>query len=318
MLIKQYPQEKALLFGLNKYPGAPLSGCVNDIEDMANLQVSRYGWDSGNVRLLADERCTRKEMMNRLEWLVDVKKGDRVFFHQSGHGVQWPSRAYSGEPDGLLEAFCPIDFAWELKAMITDKDYVNLFSRIPKGVEFTWVSDSCHSGDLTKAMSGNPHGPVMIPRAYPVPVDISWRYEGIKTRGIKLVNRAVICGKLDVGFVSGCKANQTSADTQVNGRPCGALTYYLIKTLKENPIETPLKKIVELTRNVLSKSGYSQDPQVEGGRAGDPFMKGNNTTKLISPLIASDSAVASVISNSSESHVDDADNLFCPRCGKPT
>ena len=271
MLIKQYPQEKALMFGLNTYPGAPLSGCVNDVQDMASFQVDRYGWDPGNIRLLTDARCTREEMLKRMEWMVDVKKGDRIFFHQSGHGVQWPTRSHSGEPDGLLEAFCPIDFFWDLEGMITDKQYVEIFSRIPRGVEFTWVNDSCHSGDLTRAMPGNPHSPIMVPRSYPVPEDIAWRRRGLATRGIKGTDRAIICGKLDVGFVSGCKSDQTSADTIVNGRPCGALTHYLIETLKELPIDEKLEVAVVKTREKLSLLGYTQEPQPEGRRTGNPF-----------------------------------------------
>jgi len=284
MLVKVYPQEKALLFGLNKYPGAPLAGCVNDVEDMANLQVDRYGWDPGHVRLLTDARCKRKEMLHRMEWLVDVKKGDRVLFHQSGHGVQWPSRSHSGEPDGLLEAFCPIDFWWGLEGMITDKQYVEIFSRIPKGVEFTWVNDSCHSGDLTRAMPGNPHGPKIVPRAYPVPEDIAWRHRGLKTRGINGADRAMVCGTLDVGFVSGCKSNQTSADTYVNNRPCGALTHYLIETLKTTDIDEPLVNVVATTRAKLKRMGYTQEPQSEGRRVNKPFMSVNKTYEDTAPI----------------------------------
>jgi hypothetical protein len=276
MLVKSPEKEKALLFGINTYPGAPLHGCVNDIEDTANLLVSRYGWDPANVRLLSNERCTRKEMLNRLNWLVDVKAGARVFLHQSGHGVQWPSRSYSGEPDGLLEAFCPYDFAWDDNGMITDKKYVGIFSRIPKGVEFTWVSDSCHSGDLSRALN-NPHDsvdrPVMIPRAYPVPADIRWRYQGVKSRSIEVTTRSMSCGKLDVGFVSGCKSNQTSADTVVDGRPCGALTWYLIQALKAAP-DASLRAIVLNVNAALKRLHYTQSPQAEGNRANKPFMSG--------------------------------------------
>jgi len=271
MLVKMYPQEKGLTFGLNKYPGAELRGCVNDSEDMANEQVRAYDWDPGNIRLLTDFRCTRKEMFKRLEWLVDVKKGDRVFFHQSGHGVQFPSRSYSGEPDGLLEAFCPIDFAWCLDGMVTDKDYVEFFSRIPRGVEFTWVNDSCHSGDLTRAQPGNPHGPTIVPRSYPVPEDIAWRHKGLKTRNIKSMERAMVCGKMDVGFVSASRSDQTAADTFVNGRPCGALTHYFLQTLRGNR-QLPLETVVSMTRDTLRAQGYTQEPQAEGRRVDKPFM----------------------------------------------
>jgi hypothetical protein len=302
--VKSPEQEKALLIGINKYPGAPLNGCVNDVNDMANMLVDNYGWDPANIRLLVDERALRTEILKRILWLIDVKKGARVFFHQSGHGVQWPSRSHGGEPDNLLEAFCPVDFWWGLMGMITDKDYVELFSRIPRGCEFTWVNDSCHSGDLTRALNPGegPSGPLMEPRAYPVPADIAWRHRGLKFRGINGTDRAVICGKLDVGFVSGCRSDQTSADTSVNGRPCGALTYYLIETLKRSPPGTHLSDIVMHTRDKLKQLGYTQRPQAEGRRVNKPFMSG----WIVPTAIGADSFV-------SASDEDDK----CPTCGKP-
>ena len=82
-------EEKALLVGINRYPGSPLAGCVNDISDMAERLVEMFGFKIENVRLLVDERATAAAIRERIDWLVKVKKGARVFFHFSGHGVQY-------------------------------------------------------------------------------------------------------------------------------------------------------------------------------------------------------------------------------------
>ena len=83
----------------------------------------------------------------------------------------------------------------------------------------------------------------------------------------------MVCGKLDVGFISGCKSNQTSADTyDSNGRACGALTHYLLKTMDSVPADTPVKKLAALTSKALANAGYSQRPQSEGRRRNKPFL----------------------------------------------
>lgn len=259
--------DKALLIGINKYPNAPLRGCVNDMRDWADLLVERYKFKPASIRMLANFRARTGAIKKRLQWLIDCKPGDRVFFQFSGHGTQYPSRDYKHELDNLLEVICPFDFNWRKRRMITDKYFARVFAKIPQGVKFYWVSDCCHSGDLTRSL---PKGD-SIPRFYPQPADIAWRGEGIKQKGIKS-DRAMKSGKLDVGFVSGCKSNQTSADALINGRYCGALSYHLIKNLKRMPLRTPLHKVVEATSKQLAKNGFSQKPQVEGAKAKKPFL----------------------------------------------
>lgn len=261
--------------GINRYPGAPLAGCVNDVSDMADNLVKLLGFKVENVRLLVDERATTEAIKARIDWLVKVKPGARVFFHFSGHGAQYPTRDYSQELDHKLEIICPVDFEWNLKRMITDKDFVQMFSRIPKGVAFTWVSDSCHSGDLSRNCSSfmtNPDAPLMIPRRYPTPVDIEWSNRTCQSLNIAPAPRAVTCSRLEVGFVSGCKDNQTSSDTSVNGRPCGALTHYFLEQLTGN-LNKPLEEVVKLTRDRLASLGYTQQPQAEGRRIDKPFLQ---------------------------------------------
>lgn len=262
--------DKALLIGINRYKDSPLNGCVNDINDMANLLVGKYRFKPDNIRLLADERATTAGIKDRLNWLVDVGGKDRCFFHYSGHGAQYPSRNYKQELDGKLEICCPVEFDWTEQHMITDKYFVGIFSKIPGGVKFNWVSDSCHSGDLTRDI-GEPNGiTIQIPRAYPVPVDIAWRHKGQGSK--KMTNRKIYNGVLDVGFISGCRSDQTSADTTINKRWNGALTHFLIDSLKRLPVNTALSKIVADTTNNLIRNRYSQRPQVEGLRSKMPLF----------------------------------------------
>ena len=82
---------KALFVGVNKYriAGADLSGCVNDVTNMSDILLRHFGFTTKEIRILVDERATKKNILDRLKWLVNRAKGnDRLLFHFSGHGSQ--------------------------------------------------------------------------------------------------------------------------------------------------------------------------------------------------------------------------------------
>ncbi len=276
---------KALLVGINKYPGAPLSGCVNDVTNMANLLIQNYGYKANEIRIIKDKDATTANILAALNWLVDVKSGDRILFHYSGHGAQ-SGIGGKDEPDGLSEVICPVDFDWTEGHMIIDNQLVSIFSRIPAGCVFNWVSDSCHSGDLTREMMFVPTTKLgklwhklsfwketkkNASKTMPIPIHQALRINKAKSKGLKIV-RSITNGALDVGFISGCTSTQTSADTEMNGQPCGALTYFLIKAIKAMPNES-ITKIVAAVNADLIKTGYTQRPQAEGTRVDKPFQR---------------------------------------------
>lgn len=271
--------DKVLLVGINAYPQSPLNGCVNDEASMASMAVQRYKFKEEFIRLLVDSRATTDNILAALEWLVDVQPGDRCLFHFSGHGVQVATRDWKQEIDGLDECLCPVDFDWNESHMIRDKQLYKIFRRLPKNVKFGWVNDSCHSGDLTRAMPKPEHKP----RTIPVPVDIAWDVKVAKRKyqciGMAPDNdvidvncKSVQNGILDVGFVSGCRSDQTSMDAVINGLPCGAMTYFFIRNLNKLPKDTPLDKVVEETGKELAANGFTQCPQAEGLRKNKPFL----------------------------------------------
>ena len=75
--LNRYPRKKALLVGINKYDPKldnDLRGCVNDTEVMYGLLINKFKFDPANVRVLVDERATKKGILERLEWLLDKYK----------------------------------------------------------------------------------------------------------------------------------------------------------------------------------------------------------------------------------------------------
>jgi hypothetical protein len=280
-MVEDTIMDKALLVGINTYALQPLRGCVNDISNMADTLLDRYKFSNASIKLLADGRATTSAILAELEWLiVDVRPGERCVFHFSGHGVQVATRNWQREVDGLDEVICPVDFDWNESNMIRDKQLYQIFKRIPKGVKFGWVNDSCHSGDLTRDMPKND----VKPRTIPLPIDIEWDVRVALSKKIPAVqmspgnsvigvnNREIESGELDVGFVSGCKSTQTSADATINGMPCGAMTFFFLKRLKKSGKSTPLSKVVSEAARDMKEQGFTQEPQAEGSRKNLPFL----------------------------------------------
>lgn len=265
---------KALLVGINRYPGNELNGCINDVEDMANFLTSKCNFAHGNIRMLTDGRATTQGIRERLNWLLSgLKAGDRVFFHYSGHGAQVATRNPEAEVDGLDEVICPVDFDWSNTHMIRDKEFNKLFATVPVGVEFVWVSDSCHSGDLSrdftkptsKSASELKGHPKVKYRTMIPPADLDWRLRTAKKQNIRALTMNKAPDNYNVALISGCKSDQTSADAYIKGRYNGALTYYLLSELKKsNGLTENLTTIVKNVNKALKKAKYSQQPQLEG------------------------------------------------------
>jgi len=257
---------RALLVGINKYPSQPLNGCVNDVEDMARFLVDNCKFTMNDIRLLVDERATKDGIVERLGWLLTgLKSGDRVLFHYSGHGAQLPTRNPQGEVDGLDEVICPVDFDWTDAHTIRDKDFNKIFSNIPKGVEFIWISDSCHSGDLWKAILKPEEAIIKTIKTLIPPADINWRLHTAKEKAINAIGFNETASTLNLALIAGCKSHQTSADTFIKDKPHGALTYYLLQQLQsQNGLHLPLTKLIYNVNCELNKAGYEQEPQLEG------------------------------------------------------
>lgn len=281
--------KRALLVGINQYPGAPLQGCVNDIEDMGNFLVNKMGFDPADIRLVADARATTAAIKDRLGWLMtNARDDDQLVFHYSGHGAQMPLRNNQGEVDRVHDVICPVDFDWSEEHAIADVDFKRMFASLPDAIEFIWISDSCHSGDLTRAIPRRNCRPkVLIP-----PADIAWRMKAAKSDRIVPLGfqKALMEAKgadtpFQGAFISGCRSDQTSADASFVGpdgkdRPNGALTYYLLSQLgMKDGLTTPVKGLVPQIVAALASAGYDQEPQLHGSPivTGKPFLGGAPT-----------------------------------------
>jgi metacaspase-1 len=262
---------KALLVGINKYPVKPLKGCINDINDTEQLISKKRGFLKSDIRSLTDKAATKKGIIEQLDWLLGgVRAGHRILFYFSGHGVRIPIRDPQGDGDTIHDAICPIDFSWKEARpethAITDTDFKKIFSKAPAGIEFVWISDSCHSGHLIKALAAMPSDTIY--KTIAPPPDIERRLQDAQEKAIQPMGFMKAIASLNVALIAACESKQTAADALFNGRANGVLTKFLLDELNAGDgLQESLTKLVTDIRPTISKAGYKQIPQLEGSPA---------------------------------------------------
>ena len=75
-------------------------------------------------------------------------------------------------------------------------------------------------------------------------------------------------------LISGCRADQTSADAAIGGGFAGALTYNLVEALTESAAPLSYRELHDQTCAKLKRGRYEQIPQLEGSEArlDQPFL----------------------------------------------
>lgn len=225
---------RALLIGINEYRTLnPLRGCGNDVFNVSTVLREFAGFGTMDVRALAHDRATKKNIEERLAWLVDgAQPGDLLVLHFSCHGTQIRDRNGSDLGDGLDEVLCPHDMDWDGN-FISD-EYLQQRLRVPKGVVLEVILDACHSGQGSNrvSFSSTPNAPTLAEnddvraRFVEPPVDILIRQGGADLN-VRRLFRGPGASKAGVALWSACADFQTAADARIEGIFNGAFTYYL-------------------------------------------------------------------------------------------
>lgn len=265
--------KRAVLIGINKYqvPGSDLNGCVNDVKNLSGALKTYYGFADKDITTLTDLKATKKAMQAAIQKLiVGGKKGDTLLLHYSGHGSNVPDDN-GDEADHRDEILCPTDLDW--KDTLRDDWLRKTFNRLRKGVSLTVIMDCCHSGTITRAILP-PDAPVRE-RFLPCPLDLMATESGRKLRGVvqrKLKKASsgrsrksdIVDADIQELLITGCRSTQTSADADIGGIYNGALTYYLVESIKEANGKLTYRELHQRTVAKLKQNDYDQVPQLEG------------------------------------------------------
>lgn len=141
--------------GLNKadpnhYPGLEaLRSAVNDAQDMQKLAERIFHF--GHTQLVIDEEATAERVLGALNRYARLlQPGDLLLLTYSGHGgtVEDPFFMNKGGDEPEDETWCLYD-----RQLIDDELY-EAFLQFREGVRILVVSDSCHSGTVTRVAPG--------------------------------------------------------------------------------------------------------------------------------------------------------------------
>jgi metacaspase-1 len=213
-----------------------LRACENDARDMAAIAKSK-----GIVpTVLLTQQATRDHVLGGLRTAAkQLKTGDFFFLTYSGHGGQVKDTS-SDEADKKDETWCLYN-----AQLIDDEMYVAL-SKFAKGVRVLVLSDSCHSGTVTRAplvetlgeataRSGRPKWMpnVIAEKTYEAHKQFYDRIQQTTARaGRAFVDPDAVLAEMTVTdrvgavvkafnpaviLISGCQDNQTSLDGDRNG-----------------------------------------------------------------------------------------------------
>jgi hypothetical protein len=253
--------KRALCVGINNYPGtdSDLSGCVNDANDWGQELQSR-GYE---VTTLLDRKATRQALVDALTELVsNASAGDALVFTFSGHGSWLPDEG-GDEPDNRDEMLCPYDIHKEQYLM--DDDLAEIFSLKPKDARLYFISDSCHSGSVTKFAPDPLASTTRMPKIRFLPPLEFVKNPDVRDR-IPLALLAPGSSRRQsypALLLAGCKDVEFSYDAEFGGRPNGAMTRAALEELRKNPA-TPQDWFRGIRTHLPSRQ-YPQTPQLFGG-----------------------------------------------------
>jgi hypothetical protein len=240
-------KRKSLHVGINyRGQGGELSGCIGDVQNLVKFLPRDV-----DAFILTDDtpaKPTRENILNELKKLVaNMKSGDISYFQYSGHGSQIRDRN-GDEEDGADEVILPIDYA--TAGVIIDDEIFDIVKKVPRDAWLFCFMDCCHSGTC---------------------IDLKYNYgrgaSGM-LEGPKITNHVETEG--NIVMISGCRDNQTSADTieenPITGKlqAQGAMTWALLKMVSEQKNLT----FRSLLNGIYQKIGgfYDQVPQLAFGR----------------------------------------------------
>lgn len=144
--------KRGLTVGINNYSIFNPSGednlyyCVYDARSMYYLLQNSFGFSE--IYHLEDLNASRERILNTLRHLVRISEaGDTICFYFAGHGSRIRADLSQADCDQYYEALIPASGGW-----LTDRDLTAITADLyPDAVNFTVITDACHSGGMHSA-----------------------------------------------------------------------------------------------------------------------------------------------------------------------
>ena len=246
--------KQAICIGVNyENTDSELAGCINDAGDWSDLLTRR----KFNVTQLTEEDATKENILSTLRRVITAADNrDSIIVTFSGHGT-WVPDLDGDEPDARDEAICPVDvFKGNL---ITDDELYEVFNDRARGVKLVFISDSCHSGTVSRfAPTEQEHQTKVrfLPPSKFLPKSLQSAFLP------SLLSRAG--ASTNALLLAGCRDFEYSYDAWFGPRANGAFSRYLIDAFSELPKSGSYRDLFTLLRTRLPSQSYPQTPQLFG------------------------------------------------------
>lgn len=271
----------ALLVGVNKYAKLAeryqLHGCVADVELMADILHTNFGFPKSHITLLRNEKATRDAILAGMKDVGDkAGQDDIVVMHYSGHGSQMTDRE-GDEPDGMDETIVPHDSGRGLnpnRDITDDEIYAWLLGVTQKTPYVTLIFDSCHSGTISRDAFGE-RDRWLEPDTRPVDQlpPSPFQDRGSPSAGKDVGSSDWVPLGEKYVLIAGCRDEESSFEHPLEGGKLthGALTYFLSQELRKAQPGTTYRDVFEPAGAQVAAAYPRQHPQMEGARDRELF-----------------------------------------------
>ncbi|MEG4404123.1 caspase family protein [Microcoleus sp. MON2_D5] len=299
-MTNQTPNFYALLIGIDFYfphelPDGRyknLRGCVQDINHIETYLKTTFNLTPDQIIKLTatayenpnqpkeppDILPTYENIVAKLkEITAKAQPQDRVYIHYSGHGGRAKTIFESLKGfGGLDEALVPTDIGQPNSRYLRDLEFAKLLEEmVEKELVVTLVLDSCHSGGATREMSGDDRirGEGFIDTT-PRPRDSlvaslqelaqNWQTATENSRNITVVN-GLLPEPKGYTLIAACREHEFAYEKVFEGTERnGALTYFLLKALRQHGTEISVEDVFDKISNQVHKEFVRQTPMLMG------------------------------------------------------
>jgi hypothetical protein len=238
--------------------------------------MEEYGFRCDEIRLLANDRARKNEIVHRLKWLWgDAGPGDQRLFIFAGHGVRLQKRNRdSGELlDGLDEALLayPATPTDDLEAMaIYDDELFALYATYEKATQasVTFILDCCHGGGF------NGDDMPRQPRVMSVGLPVDLRHRSLETPSRRNASYRARRSNIAMPVILNAAGElNLSVELDIDGDRRSLFSYHALKELRANPRLT-YDELLDRIRIPIEEH-YPQHANLRGNEArrSNPFLQ---------------------------------------------
>ncbi len=249
---------RSLHIGLNAVDpasyGAPfeLMACEADARDMARIAKAR----GAKTKSLLTEKATCDAVLKAIATASsDLESGDLFFLTYSGHGGQVQDVNRDEKDDQLDETWCLFD------SQLRDDDINTALASFAEGVRILMLSDSCHSGTVSRGIALERDEKVNADAAAKrLPLDATKR-EFAQHANEYMAREFVPLSEVKATgvLISGCRDNQTSQDGDVNG----AFTAAFLSAWEDGDFKGDHSELHAAVVKILKEQDYEQVPNLQ-------------------------------------------------------